>query len=244
VAQGPFGAAPGLVTVAVPDIVQPIVAAAQPCALTLGLPSDPDGRLLASGAEALLAAANRCSVAAIGPGLGIGSGVQEVVTALVTQFSKPIVLDADGLNVLSSTPQVLRRDAPLVITPHPGEMARLIGAGAADIQASREAHAVGFAREFGVILVLKGHESLVTDGRRLYRNTTGNPGMATGGTGDVLTGLIAALIGQGLDGFAAAQLGVHLHGLAGDFARDEIGEVSLIATDLLAYLPRAFRAGR
>jgi NAD(P)H-hydrate epimerase len=114
----------------------------------------------------------------------------------------------------------------------------------AEIIAAREQSAVEFAREFGVVLALKGHETLVTDGQRLYRNTTGNPGMATGGSGDVLTGLIAALLGQGLDAFGAAQLGVHLHGLAGDFARDELGEVSLIASDLLNYLPRAFRAAR
>ena len=98
-----------------------------------------------------------------------------------------------------------------------------------------------FAAEHGLILVLKGHETLVSDGRRLYRNTTGNPGMATGGTGDVLTGLIAALLGQGLEPFAAAQLGVYLHGRAGDLARDELTEVCLIASDLLSYLPRAFR---
>ena len=109
------------------------------------------------------------------------------------------------------------------------------------MQSRRQVLAVTFAAEHGVVLVLKGHRTLVTDGRRLYVNTTGNPGMATGGTGDVLTGLIAALLGQKLDPFAAGQLGVYLHGLAGDLARDEVGEVSLIASDLLLHLPRAFR---
>src|SRR5205807_8389049 len=109
------------------------------------------------------------------------------------------------------------------------------------VQANRQELARRFAIENQVVLLLKGHGTLVTDGRRLYVNTTGNPGMATGGTGDVLTGLIAALLGQKLEPFAAAQLGVYLHGLAGDLARDDLGEVSLIASDLLDYLPRAFR---
>jgi NAD(P)H-hydrate epimerase len=108
------------------------------------------------------------------------------------------------------------------------------------VQNQRQELAVRFAADHGVILVLKGAGTIVTDGHRVYRNTTGNPGMATGGTGDVLTGLIAALVGQKLEPFAAAQLGVHLHGLAGDMARDELGEISLIASDLLDYLPRAF----
>jgi ADP-dependent NAD(P)H-hydrate dehydratase len=110
------------------------------------------------------------------------------------------------------------------------------------VQANRQDLAVRFARDHGgVILILKGQSTIVTDGRRLYTNTTGNPGMATGGTGDVLTGLIAALLGQNLEAFAAAQLGVYLHGLAGDLARNDLGEVSLIATDLLQYLSGAFQ---
>ena len=112
----------------------------------------------------------------------------------------------------------------------------------ATVQANRQGLAVRFAAEHGLVLVLKGQGTVVTDGRRVYVNTTGNPGMATGGTGDVLTGVIAALIGQGLEAFAAAQLGVYLHGKAGDLARDELSEVSLIASDLLTYLARAFRS--
>jgi len=110
----------------------------------------------------------------------------------------------------------------------------------ATVLARREELAVRFAAEHDLVLVLKGHATLVSDGTRLYRNGTGNPGMAKGGSGDVLTGLIAALLGQGLEAFASAQLGVYLHGLAGDMARDELGEVSLTATDLLDYLPHAF----
>ncbi len=154
----------------------------------------------------------------------------------------PLVLDADGLYALEQQTDHLRsRPAPSILTPHPGEFARLLGTDTTTVQSQRQDLAVRFAAEHSVVLVLKGHGTIVTDGRRVYHNTTGNPGMATGGTGDVLTGLIAALLGQGLEPFAAAQLGVHLHGLAGDLARDEVGEVSLIASDLLDYLPRTFR---
>src|SRR5262249_44946052 len=156
------------------------------------------------------------------------------------RLPQPLVLDADGLNALRNQTALLRgRTAPLILTPHPGEFARLLGTSVQTVQAQREGLAVRFAAEHGVILVLQGHHTIVTDGRRVYRNTTGNPGMATGGTGDVLTGLIAALLGQGLEPLAAAQLGVFVHGLAGDLARDDLGEVCLIASDLVQYLPRA-----
>ena len=243
-AGGALRGGAGLVTVATPDVVQPVVATAQPCALTLPLPANAEGRLGATAEPILMPVAARCTALAVGPGLGGGLGVTQIVAALLTLTDRPMVLDADGLNVLGRMPAVLRRQAPLVVTPHPGEFARLTETTVAEVNAARDSAALAFAREFDVVLVLKGHASLVTDGQRLYRNTTGNPGMATGGTGDVLTGLIAALIGQGLDAFAAAQLGVHLHGLAGDFARDELGEAALIALDLLTYLPRAFRAAR
>jgi NAD(P)H-hydrate epimerase len=164
-----------------------------------------------------------------------------LIPAVLDQTTKPLVLDADALNAVAANPEALRRHpGRLILTPHPGEFARLSGAPMAEIQARREDHAVRFAAQHGVVLVLKGHQTVVTDGRQVYVNTTGNPGMATGGTGDVLTGLIAALLGQGLDRFAAAQLGVHVHGLAGDLARDDLGEIALVATDLIDYLPRAF----
>jgi NAD(P)H-hydrate epimerase len=180
-------------------------------------------------------------VLACGPGLGQAPGVARALAPLLSRTDKPCVLDADGLNAFAGRTEVFRRRGPLVITPHPGEFARLLGTTAAAVQADREALAARFAASFGVVVVLKGHDTVVTDGRRVSRNPTGNPGMATGGTGDVLTGLLAALLGQGVEPFAAAQLAVYLHGLAGDLARDQLGEPSLVATDLLDYLPRAFR---
>jgi NAD(P)H-hydrate epimerase len=220
----------------------PIVAMANPCYLTAALPQDLDGRIAGHAEADLLRLADANDVIAVGPGLGRSAALTGLLNVLVARVHKPLVLDADGINAFAGRAEHLGgRSAPLILTPHPGEFARLIGTDIPSVQANRQHLAVRFATEHGVVLVLKGHGTLVTDGRRLYRNPTGNPGMATGGTGDVLTGLIAALLGQGLDAFAAAQLGVHLHGLAGDLARDDVGEASLIATDLLDSLPRAFR---
>jgi NAD(P)H-hydrate epimerase len=199
--------------------------------------------MLAAAAETtLLELARANDVVAIGPGLGRSGAITKLVLAVLKGYGGPMVLDADGLNaVVGHVTHLQERQAPLIITPHPGEFSRLTGTPIPDIQHRRVDAAVAFANQNRVIVVLKGNGTVVTDGHRYYQNTTGNPGMATGGTGDVLTGVIAALLGQGLDAFEAAQLGVYLHGLAGDLARDELGEVSLIASDLLHYLPRAFR---
>jgi NAD(P)H-hydrate epimerase len=233
----------GLVTLAVPEEIWPQVAVANPCYLTASLPQDQDGRLSDLAEIPLQDLFQSNTVVALGPGLGRSSAISTLVSAVLTKGNKPLVLDADGLNALGSQTGPLRgRSAPLILTPHPGEFARLLGGDVATVQADRQGLAVQFAADHGLVMVLKGHGSIVTDGRRVYHNRTGNPGMATGGTGDVLTGLLAALLGQGLEPFAAAQLGVFLHGLAGDLARDELGEVSLIASDLLQYLPQAIRS--
>jgi NAD(P)H-hydrate epimerase len=230
----------GLVRVAVPAGILPIVAAGNPCYMTTPLPEDDEGRLAADAAPNLLALIKDNDVLAIGPGLGRGPGVAHVVGQALSYAEIPIVLDADGLNAIAGQlHRITNRKAPLILTPHPGEFARLLGCDAATVQTNRQELVRRFAFDHCVIVVLKGHGTLVTDGAKLYVNTTGNPGMATGGTGDVLTGLIAALVGQGLEPFAAAQLGVYLHGLAGDLACKVLGEASLIASDLLAYLPSA-----
>jgi ADP-dependent NAD(P)H-hydrate dehydratase len=233
----------GLVKLAVPEGILPIVAAANPCYLTAPLPEDERGQLADRCAGELLSLAAANDVLALGPGLGRSPAITTLVSAMLAQVQSPIVLDADGLNALEQRTELLKkRTAPIILTPHPGEFARLLDSDVATVQSQREDLAVRFAKDHGAIVVLKGFGTIVTDGQRVYRNTTGNPGMATGGTGDVLTGLIAALMGQKLEPFAAAQLGVHLHGLAGDMARDDLGEVSLIAADLLDYLPQALRS--
>lgn len=190
----------------------------------------------------LLEFASKCDVAVIGPGLGqtpmIAGAVREVVGALEI----PMVLDADGLNAFEAFPELLGRGAaPRVITPHPGEAARLLQSLPSDIQKNRAATATELAERFLSVAVLKGHRTIVADGKQSYLNKTGNPGMATGGTGDVLAGVIGALIGQKLSPYDAACLGVHVHGKAGDLAAKKVGQVSLMATDLLAALPDAFR---
>ena len=166
---------------------------------------------------------------------------------LFAELSQPMVVDADALNVLASSGGIgtISRSAgargPRILTPHPGEFARLIGSDIATVQSQRAKLAAEFAATHGVIVVLKGQGTVITDGDRVAINRTGNPGMATGGSGDVLTGLIAALLAQGLAPFEAAQLGAHLHGLAGDLAAAELSQPGLIASDLPRFLTQAWR---
>ncbi len=231
----------GLVRAAVPESILSLVAAANPCYTTAPLPQDERGRLGTAALPDLLELFRSHSVAVVGPGLGQSGELADAVTAVVERTTTPLVLDADALNGLVGRLGALRKHrGPIVITPHPGEFARLLGCDIPTVQASRRESATEFARLHGAVVVLKGHGTIVTDGQRVYINETGNPGMATGGTGDVLGGLIGALLAQGMEPFAASQLGVYLHGLAGDLAIARIGEVSLIATDLLDELPQAF----
>jgi NAD(P)H-hydrate epimerase len=235
----------GLVRVATPAEVLPIVASANPCYLTAPLAADAAGQVSTAAVDQVLTLAAKADVLALGPGLGLSDETARFVEQLLDRIAPPVVLDADGLNALARLlaegwNQAKRQSSSaLVLTPHPGEFARLTQSSTAGVLERRDELAAEFAARQGVVLVLKGQGTLVTDGHRLYRNTTGNPGMATGGTGDVLTGLIAAFVAQGLEPFAAAQLGVYAHGLAGDLAAEAVGEVPLIATDLLDYLPRA-----
>ena len=232
----------GLVKAAVPAEILPIVAAGNPCCMTAALPQDADGRLASMALSTLLTLSETQDVLAIGPGLDRSAELSALVIELMDTIAKPMVLDADGLNAFVGLADKLQaKESPRIITPHPGEFARLLQIDTKTVQANRRELAVEFAAKQNLIVVLKGQGTIVTDGRRVYQNTTGNPGMATGGTGDVLTGIIAALLGQHLAPFEAAQLGVYLHGLAGDLARDQIGEVSLNATDLLDFLPPAIR---
>ena len=230
----------GLVTVAVPESVWQIVAGSNPALMTLPL-HDHVGRFGEDALRPLMDAASRADVVVLGPGLGRSDSLTHLVVNFVAACPKPMVIDADALNALGKLPMVLRNTpASRILTPHPGEFARLIGRESDEIGDQREQLAGSFVTEFGIVLVLKGHATFVTDGKQSYRNSTGNPGLATAGTGDVLAGLIGALIGQKLEPFAAAQLGVYLHGLAGDLARDTLGEAGVTAPDVVEYLPRAF----
>lgn len=236
----------GTVLLAVPHNIRTVVAAVQPCYTTCELPLIRAGRFGDNDRPKVVAWTDAAAALAIGPGLGSDAIVVRTVRAVVEGCTKPIVLDADGINAFAplNAGQRIRPNGAAVLTPHPGELARLLGVTTAEIQADREGHARRFAEQQQVVLVLKGAGTIVTDGSRVYVNATGNPGMATGGTGDVLTGTIAALLAQGVEPFAAAQLGVWLHGTAGDLAAHELGEDGLIATDLLQYLPQAWRKYR
>lgn len=190
----------------------------------------------------ILEYAHKCDVAVIGPGLSQAPAISAAIREVVGAVEIPLVIDADGLNAFEAFPELLGRgNAPRILTPHPGEAARLLQSLPSDIQADRGAAAKELAERFLSVAVLKGHRTVVTDGKQTFVNKTGNPGMATGGSGDVLSGVIGALIGQKLPPFDAACLGVQMHGKAGDLAARKVGQVSLMATDILNALPEAFR---
>ncbi len=241
----------GLVTVAVPEPILHTVDGGSLESMTLGLPAGADGGLGAGAAEAVMAAAEGKAAVALGPGLGLAAETASAVRRLARELPLPIVLDADALNALAGRlTELADRDADTVLTPHPGEMARLLGVTSSQVQADRVASARRAAAESGAVVVLKGHRTLIADpGSRqpasggtgaVYVNPTGNPGMASGGSGDVLTGLVAALLAQGYRALAAAQLAVYLHGLAGDLAIERIAPEALRAGDQIDYLPAAF----
>ncbi len=233
----------GLVRLAVPKVCLDTVAAFEPSYMTVPLPNDAEGRLAGRAYHRVVELAEAATVIACGPGLGHSIELDKLVGRLYRKGPQPMVFDADALNALATQPEILAMTGgPRILTPHPGEFARLIGEHLEGEE--RASAAVELAARCGVVIVLKGHRTVITDGRRRTNNTTGNPGMATGGSGDVLTGLITALACQGLDLFEAARLGVHLHGLAGDQAVAELGEVSMIAGDLVQFLPDAFEEYR
>jgi NAD(P)H-hydrate epimerase len=253
----------GLVVVACPRSIQLTVAGLCPCATTIRLAEDDSGRIRPASAiltmnrTGLFEGIAKPNVVAGGPGLGRGDRIFErALTHLwltLGRLTGAIILDADALNALSPSSSAGRGGwdriawPPLIITPHPGEMARLHRKTAADVQSDRLKIAVKTANMMAAgnpVVVLKGAGTIVTNGRDYYVNQTGNPGMATGGTGDVLTGVISALVAQGMSRFDAAVLGVRVHGIAGDLAAKALGQTSLIATDVIEYLPAAFRRVR
>jgi len=242
----------GLVTAAVPSAIAGQVAAFAPELMTHPMMASPSGELASSGitAQQFQKLIDKITVLAVGPGLGQGPGVEILLEAVLSDTKLPLVIDADGLNTLAANPPLMEKLAEsgksgriIVLTPHPGEMARLAQKSTAEIQANRLEAARIFARNSGVTLVLKGSRTLIAhpDGR-IAVNTSGNPGMAKGGSGDVLTGVIAGLLAQFPDEAACAvEAAVYLHGLAGDLAVRDGDEHTLLATDIFRYFPQAFR---
>jgi NAD(P)H-hydrate epimerase len=235
----------GLVCVAVPGSTLPIVASLEPCYTTIPLAEDADGKIASDTAGILADHAKQNDVVAFGPGIGVSAGVKDVLLHLLGIESLKIVIDADGLNTLAlcggAGGWVEKKKASVILTPHPGEMQRLWKSlFRGKMPEDRAEQAAKLAEQTGTTVVLKGAGTVVADGKKVYVNTTGNAGMATAGAGDVLTGVIAALAGQNLNLMDAAVAGVYIHGLAGDLAAKEKGQISLIATDIIDFLPAAF----
>lgn len=234
----------GLVTLAVGKSIYPIMAQKLTEVMVKPFFETRDYSLSLLAEKELLNFSEKCTCAAIGPGISRNKETQTLVRNLLGKIDKPVILDADGINAFAGHVDSLKKaTAPLILTPHIGEMARLLERDADEVNNKRKDIALEFAHQYNVVLVLKGHETIVAapDGA-LYVNATGNVGMATGGTGDILTGMIASFTGQGMDAFNAAAAGVYLHGKAGDLAVKDKGVLSLIATDLLDKLPEVLKA--
>jgi ADP-dependent NAD(P)H-hydrate dehydratase len=234
----------GLVTLAVPEMILATVALFEPSYMTAPLICDEFGHIHTAARPTLEKLLESATTVACGPGLGRSDDVTKIVAWLYESCPKPTVFDADALNALASLggglPQrAASENAPRILTPHPGEFARLIGH-RIDDRTEQQRAAEQFAAKHNLIVVLKGAGTIITDGRQTAINDTGNPGMATGGTGDVLTGILTGLLCQGLEPFDAARVAVHVHGRAGDLAAASLGQISLIASDLIDHLPAAF----
>lgn len=236
-AMGALRSGAGLVFLGVPESIYGIEAVKLNEPVIFPLP-DADGRLSADAVPEILSRLPRMDAVLVGPGLGQSEGTLAVVRAVLEKAECPVVVDADGINVLRAHRDLLRgRKSPTILTPHDGEFARLGGI----IGEDRMAAAAALADDLGCVVLLKGHETCVTDGTDGYINPTGNPGMAVGGSGDVLAGVITALLGAGLPPLEAAACGAWLHGAAGDRCAAELGQYGMLPTDMLSALPRLMK---
>lgn len=240
----------GLVRLLIPEKILDIVALYAPEYMTVPMTNDEQGKILEKADRLLTLYFEKATAAAIGPGLGKSEDLNLMIRGLFDQCPIPLVIDADALASLGSDFQCDSSDqtekkVPRILTPHPGEFVRLTGHSLSNDSKDRQKAALSFIRDFrlrthsNVILVLKGHETVITDGEQIFVNQTGNPGMATGGSGDVLTGLIVGLLAQKLHPLNAVRLAVALHGLSGDLAANDLPYESMLATDLIRYFPQA-----
>ena len=232
----------GLATAAVPRSIYPIMAAGLPEAVFVPLPETPEGQTALAALPLLRERLKKTNALLIGCGLGTGGQMTAVVEDLLRCADCPVVLDADGINAAAGHIDIGKTTrAPLVLTPHPGEMARLLGSTVAQVQENRVEAARQYAEKHGVVVVLKGNRTVIAaPGRPLLINTTGNAGMATGGSGDALAGLIASFLAQGMEPYHAAMCGVHLHGLAGDRAAARLSQHAMLPSDLIDELGGLF----
>lgn len=235
-AMGALRSGAGLVFLGVPESIYAIEAVKLNEAIVFPLP-DEDGKLSAAAIPEILERLPQMDAVLLGPGLGQGESVFAVVQAVLEHAACPVVLDADGINLVAPHKDIVRgRTAPTILTPHAGEFARLGG-----VCEDRKAAAEQMARDLHCIMLLKGHNTVITDGTTTYINPTGNPGMAVGGSGDVLAGIITALLGQGINPLRAAACGAWLHGAAGDICAEEISQYGMLPTDMVHVLPRLLK---
>jgi len=237
----------GLVTLGIPKSLNSVMERKLTEVMTLPLPETKEQTLSKTAYRKIVAFAKKCDCFAIGPGLSQNKETQALIRLLIKDLKLPMIIDADALNAISGhlsifrAPKTANRE-PKIITPHPGEMSRLFDKSSKFIQKNKKTVAKKFASEYNVTTVLKGCKTIVASpAGSIYVNTTGNPGMASGGCGDVLTGILASLLACGIDAFKGARLGVYVHGLCADIAAKEKTEISLRATDLLKFLPEAFK---
>lgn len=236
-AMGALRSGAGLVYLGVPESIYEIEAVKLTEPVILPLP-DENGTYSTAAVSRILALLEGKDAVLIGPGMGQSEGTTAVVRAVLEAYHGPVVLDADGINVLRAHKDILRgRTSPTILTPHDGEFQRFGGI----LTNDRVASAAALAAEYGIIVLFKGNCTVITDGTRCYLNTTGNPGMATGGSGDVLAGIITSLLGQGLQPLDAAACGAWLHGAAGDICAEEIGQYGMLPSDMLNVLPRLLK---
>jgi NAD(P)H-hydrate epimerase len=233
----------GLATLGIPVSLNSIMSRKLTEIMTLSLAETKKFSVSLKAEKAILRKVKDLDIVALGPGLSQHPETQKLINRLILQIDKPMVLDADALNAISKNVNVLKRiKSSYVVTPHPGEMSRLINKGIEYIKNHRLIVAKKFSHDYNAVVVLKGARTVVTEpGGKYYINTTGNPGMATAGSGDVLTGIIAGFLSQGLNIFDASVLGVYIHGLAGDLAAKDKGEIGLIAGDILENIPYAIK---
>jgi NAD(P)H-hydrate epimerase len=245
-AQAALRSGAGLVTLGLPESLSlRAIAKKIPEVMLLPLAETKNGAVSFKAFKQIKDFSSKADVIVIGPGMEQDASTQKLVRAVFKGINKPMVMDADGLNALSGHSTLDTGhpcDLQIILTPHAGEMSRLTGKSVAYIQNNRKDVACRFAKRSNAIVALKGHNTIVASpSGQIYINKTGNPGMSTAGSGDVLTGMIAAFMGQGLDAFAAAKYGVYLHGLAGDLAAKDLTEISLIASDIIAKIPEAIK---
>ena len=234
----------GLEKLALPKSIYPIAAQSIFESVFLPLSETDDGKISRLNIPYLLAEAKKSTAVLLGCGLSVCDDTKALVKSFVENCTAPMVLDADALNCIADNPEILKkRKSDIIITPHPGEMGRLCGITAKEVNADRVDVALSFAKKYGVITVLKGSGTIIAspNGQALL-NTTGNSGMATGGSGDVLAGMTAGLLAQGKSAFDCAAAAVYLHGLAGDFAAEKLGKISMLPSDIIDCIAQAFKS--